>query len=733
MNKKATLACLTIAMAVCINAQAQNHFPSSGNVGIGITTPIYLLDIRSTSSNNLHVSGTGNDDGAYFGTNFSGGFWVGNAMFNGTNWVAKANTSGIMDTYLGDFLFYSNTGLTVGSTFTPITLMKLTNTGNLGIGTTSPLNRLDIFGSMALGSYAGTVTAPANSLILSGNLGIGTTTPAQALDVAGNIKVSQAATLGGNISVGGTASITGATTLGGSLTLPGTISASGSNSLVLQTNNTAVVTVLSNGNVGIGTSSPGQSLDVTGNTHVSGNQTIDGNTTVGGALNITGAFNTAGNLTASCVSAACLNVSGTFATVNISASSTITSDTVRSGIIASPDSLIHFGTHSGVFDTKNMTLYNDAVGTNTNLASPNGIAIGQYASAWSNNSIVLGGGYFNGSQTIGPGLSNGSPLSVVGAPSTPAIPNSLMVGFNSNLPTLFVGPAIGIGTTGNVGIGTYNPIAPLQVNGSISIYAKNNNGIFNGDVSLLFGQETAPSGPGKWGIQYEPAGGGNQGGLNFWIPFDGADGNNFGNNYLFISDGVLKNNVNMPNGSGGLTPTTVTTNGYIGIGTSNPSYKLDVNGVVNASGYLINGTLFTGSGGGQWNNSTFNSGDIYYNSGRVMIGVPTTQFSTLPYSGGYNLYVTGGILTELLAVATNSPWADFVFKKDYKLESIEDLDAFITKNHHLPNIPTSEDVKKEGIDVAKMDSKLLEKIEELTLYVIELKKEIKDLESQKNK
>src|ERR1035438_10552861 len=80
MNKKATLACLTIASAVCITAQAQNHFPSSGNVGIGITTPIYLLDIRSTSSNNLHVSGTGNDDGAYFGTNFNGGFWMSNAM-----------------------------------------------------------------------------------------------------------------------------------------------------------------------------------------------------------------------------------------------------------------------------------------------------------------------------------------------------------------------------------------------------------------------------------------------------------------------------------------------------------------------------------------------------------------------------------------------------------------------------------------------------------------------------
>jgi hypothetical protein len=109
--------------------------------------------------------------------------------------------------------------------------------------------------------------------------------------------------------------------------------------------------------------------------------------------------------------------------------------------------------------------------------------------------------------------------------------------------------------------------------------------------------------------------------------------------------------------------------------------------------------------------------------GTVGIGIPPS------YPSGYRLYVTDGILTEKVKVAikTTANWSDFVFAKDYKLKTLDEVEAFITLNKHLPGVPSADEVVKEGIDMATMDAKLLEKIEELTLYMIELKKEVESL------
>ena len=116
-------------------------------------------------------------------------------------------------------------------------------------------------------------------------------------------------------------------------------------------------------------------------------------------------------------------------------------------------------------------------------------------------------------------------------------------------------------------------------------------------------------------------------------------------------------------------------------------------------------------------------------SGKVSVGNPPS----LP--GSYKLYVAGGILTEKLRVAdpTSSYWADYVFDKKYNLLSLAELNSFILKNKHLPGIPTSEEVKKEGIDIGEMQGKLLQKIEELTLYVIKQQNEIDQLKKNINK
>ena len=86
----------------------------------------------------------------------------------------------------------------------------------------------------------------------------------------------------------------------------------------------------------------------------------------------------------------------------------------------------------------------------------------------------------------------------------------------------------------------------------------------------------------------------------------------------------------------------------------------------------------------------------------------------------------------------NTTGADYVFEEEYELMNLEEVKAFIEKNNHLPGIPSAAEMQKQGMSIGEMNTKLLEKIEELTLYMIELKKEnkllnkkIKTLENEK--
>lgn len=108
----------------------------------------------------------------------------------------------------------------------------------------------------------------------------------------------------------------------------------------------------------------------------------------------------------------------------------------------------------------------------------------------------------------------------------------------------------------------------------------------------------------------------------------------------------------------------------------------------------------------------------------------TTSIGSVPsMPGGYKLYVADGILTEKVKVAikTTANWSDFVFAKDYQLPSLDQVEQYINKNRHLEGIPSAEQVVQEGLDLGQMDAKLLMKLEEVTLYLIQMKKEIEEL------
>ncbi|WP_421977672.1 hypothetical protein [Roseivirga seohaensis] len=98
---------------------------------------------------------------------------------------------------------------------------------------------------------------------------------------------------------------------------------------------------------------------------------------------------------------------------------------------------------------------------------------------------------------------------------------------------------------------------------------------------------------------------------------------------------------------------------------------------------------------------------------------------------GYKLSVGGDAIMEKVKVQTESAWPDYVFKKGYQLTSLDSLQAFINKYGHLPNIPSAQEIGKSNQDLGLIQLKHLEKIEELTLYIIELKKEIDHLKKEK--
>lgn len=132
-----------------------------------------------------------------------------------------------------------------------------------------------------------------------------------------------------------------------------------------------------------------------------------------------------------------------------------------------------------------------------------------------------------------------------------------------------------------------------------------------------------------------------------------------------------------------------------------------------------------------------------FNSNWLKINSKTTGYlavgdfsagTPMPTPSGYRLIVQDGILTEKLKVALRTDganWADYVFDPNYNLMSLEEVEKYTKTNKHLPNVPSADEITKEGIDVAKVSKMFMEKIEELTLHIIELNKRIKDLEAKK--
>ncbi len=206
----------------------------------------------------------------------------------------------------------------------------------------------------------------------------------------------------------------------------------------------------------------------------------------------------------------------------------------------------------------------------------------------------------------------------------------------------------------------------------------------------------------------------------------------------------------------------------VGIGITNPSEALHINnGAAKANSFIVDGGYNQTS---DWNIPWYglslaqeadldlsfdnpNSNPIVLQSfyglafrtsqgfmgmnskGIVSIGLDANDMKELSRVSNhpYKLYVAEGIRTEevLIDLKNNANWwPDYVFAEEYNLRPLSEVEAFIKKNKHLPDVPSAKQVEAEGIKLKEMNMMLLKKVEELTLYMIELQKEVETLKQK---
>lgn len=391
-------------------------------------------------------------------------------------------------------------------------------------------------------------------------------------------------------------------------------------------------------------------------------------------------------------------------------------------------------------------------------------SIGRYLHAGGIKSIVIGSGYTTNYKLI----NNWG--------------NSLMIGFNSDVPTFFVTGSNGKGNTGRIGIGDMGfPQHKLHIKADASetaaVMIEPDNWAIGQPAFLYLGATGyGISNDTKYGMVFTSPGNFLFGGKNVGINITNPEYTLHVNGSMYTKSFRLFDEKNEPRegyvltsdneGNGYWYPNQYLWTqgngddiyrelGYVGIGVKIPTERLHVSGNIQVDNNIV------GRRGDTYeplkimaNHSDIDGAYIslasIYNqegsiklfargsSGRIEFNNQNRQIMSIRennnvYFGDPNnpthLYVNGEVNASLVRVTVET-WEDRVFNPDYQLLTLYEVEAFIQSNHHLPDIPSEQQVKEEGVDIGEMNALLLKKIEELTLYVIELKKENEEIRKE---
>ena len=271
-----------------------------------------------------------------------------------------------------------------------------------------------------------------------------------------------------------------------------------------------------------------------------------------------------------------------------------------------------------------------------------------------------------------------------------------------------------IGTTGDVGIGTTSPKAKLHINGDLFIS--------QGEGFRLFGD---PNYFGQYldGIVLE---------MQDTNSGSGVTDGGFVFRGFTTKDSVHKDWM------------VIKTGGKVGILNNDPAYNLDVRGVIhNGASDFILGKYDGRDQGSKTRNRALvhlQNDELHINFNGDFEGGTVIQGSKTYFTGNVGigksdpqnkLSVNGTIWAKEVKVSLTDA-ADWVFEADYKLQPLAEVEAFIKRNKHLPEMPSADEFRANDMKVSEMTNKLLQKIEELTLYTIEQEKAIQ-AEKENNK